>query len=233
MTEEKAIQVEETRALKKTIISKLSMFPVFTGLVFFLTAGGIDYWPAWVYMGVLVIPSGFVLFYLLRHDPELLKRRMRLSEREKEQKRLQTWGFPVYFASLILPGFDWRFGWSNVPVFVILAANLVVLLAYLFFFYVLRVNSYASRVVEVAEEQKVITTGPYAHVRHPMYVAIGLLYLLSPLALASYWALPAAALIPVILVFRIRNEEEVLVRDLPGYEEYRKKVRYRLIPGIW
>lgn len=233
MTEEKAIHTEEIKALKKTVISRLSMFPVFMGLVFFLTAGGIDYWPAWIYMGVLVVPAGFVLFYLLGHDPELLRRRMRLREKEREQKKLQAWGFPIYFATLILPGLDWRFQWSRVPALLVIAANLAVLTAYLFFFYVLRVNSYASRVIEVAEEQKVIATGPYAHVRHPMYAAIGLLYFFSPIALASFWTMPAAAMIPVILVFRIRNEEEVLARELPGYEEYRRKTRYRLIPGIW
>ena len=132
-----------------------------------------------------------------------------------------------------LPGLDFRFGWSEVPVTVVLAADGIIFLGYLIFSLTLRENSYASRVVEVEKEQTVISTGPYAIVRHPMYLGILLIYLFTPIALGSYLAVSVFFLFVPLLVYRIRNEEEVLVRELPGYSEYRKKTRYRLIPFVW
>jgi protein-S-isoprenylcysteine O-methyltransferase Ste14 len=138
-----------------------------------------------------------------------------------------------FILAFILPGLDRRFGWSDVPVPVVLAADLLVLLGYGIVVLAFRENQYASRTVQVEQGQKVIATGPYALVRHPMYLGAMLMYAASPLALGSYWALIPALVIVPILVVRIVNEEQVLERELPGYPEYRQATRYRLLPGIW
>jgi protein-S-isoprenylcysteine O-methyltransferase Ste14 len=203
------------------------------GLLLFLPAGTLIYWEAWVYCGILFIPMLVVLRYFLKHDPAMLERRMRMREREAPQRRIVAGGTILFFAAILIPGLDHRFGWSFLPLPVVLAADAIVFLGYLLFFLVLRENSYASRVVEVEQGQKVISTGPYAIVRHPMYLAITLMFLATPVALGSLWAFIPFLLIPAVLVFRILNEEKVLLRDLPGYGEYRQKVRYRMIPRVW
>jgi protein-S-isoprenylcysteine O-methyltransferase Ste14 len=174
-----------------------------------------------------------VLIYLLKNDPGLLERRMKMREREAEQKLIVKLSYFHFLLAFLLPGFDKRFGWSNVPAGAVVIADILVLLGYGTFFLVLRENRYASRIIEVEQGQKVISSGPYAMVRHPMYLGLLLLYIFSPLALGSYWAMIPAILIIPIIVARIRNEESVLARDLGGYQEYMQKIRYRLIPGIW
>jgi len=203
------------------------------GLVFFLPAGTLRYWEAWGFMAVLLIPMALAFRYLIRHDPELLERRLKMKEKEKEQQAVQLFGSFLYLAVYLLPGFDHRFGWSAVSPAVVIVSDLLVLVGYFLFFLTLRENSYAARVVEVDAAQRVVTTGPYALVRHPMYQGVALMFLFSPTALGSWWALlPAVMTIPM-LVLRIRNEEKVLCRDLPGYEAYRQRTRYRLFPGLW
>jgi protein-S-isoprenylcysteine O-methyltransferase Ste14 len=202
-------------------------------VVFFLPAGTLGYWHAWVYMGLLLIPMVFVLRYLLRNSPHLLERRMQMRERELTQKRVVGFSAIYFLAAFALPGFDYRWGWSTMPVWVVLLADLAVLVGYGLIIRVFVENQYASRTVEVATGQQVISTGPYAVVRHPMYVGVLLMYLASPMALGSWWALLPAAFILPILVVRIVNEEQVLERDLPGYREYKLKTRYRLLPGVW
>jgi protein-S-isoprenylcysteine O-methyltransferase Ste14 len=201
--------------------------------LFFIPAGTLAYWEAWLYLAILFIPMLFVLFYLLRNDPELLERRMRFGEKEKTQKRVINLSLLWFLLAFIIPGLDFRFGWSSVPVIVVLVAALFVLLGYIMVFLVFRENTYASRVIEVAKGQKVIDTGPYAIVRHPMYIGAIVMYVLSPLALGSWWAVLFALPIIPLLVVRILNEEKVLSQDLPGYVAYCQKVRYRLLPGIW
>ncbi|MCD4671239.1 MAG: isoprenylcysteine carboxylmethyltransferase family protein [Anaerolineaceae bacterium] len=216
-----------------TVLARLVLSIPVLGLVFFLPAGTLRYWQAWMYMSTLFTPMFVVLAYLLKNDPELLERRMRTKEKESRQNLIIKLSYPVFLIAFLMPGFDQRFSWSNMPAIVAILADVVVFSGYMMFFAVLRENSYASRVVEVAEEQKVISTGPYALVRHPMYLAVLLMYGCSPLALGSYWALiPISGIIPV-LVARIKNEEEVLLRDLPGYAAYQQKTRFRMIPGIW
>ncbi|MFH1183806.1 MAG: isoprenylcysteine carboxylmethyltransferase family protein [Chloroflexota bacterium] len=222
-----------TAQLAKMIIVRFVGGLIVLAAMFFLPAGTLDFWEAWVYIVVLFLPITIVLRYLIRHDPALLERRMRMKEREAEQKLIVQLSFVWFFVMFLLPGFDRRFEWSNVPVALVLAADVLVLLGYFGVFWVFRENTYTSRVVEVEQDQKVISSGPYAVVRHPMYLGVMLMYLMTPLALGSYWALLPAPLIIPILVARIRNEEQVLGRELPGYPEYMNKVRHRLIPGVW
>jgi len=219
--------------LKKQVILRFIMAPIFMGLMLFLPAGTLDYWQAWIYCGVLLIPVSFVVFYFLKKDPELLERRMRIKEKEEKQKTIQILGIIIFFIGFIIPGLDYRYHWSTVPVYLVIAANTIVLSGYIFVFLVLRENSYASRIIEVEKGQQVITTGPYAIVRHPMYMGILVMYLFTPLALGSYWAIIFFLPLIPLLVSRLLNEEEMLLRELPGYEEYCQKTRYHLIPFIW
>ena len=174
-----------------------------------------------------------VLIYLFKNDPGRLERRMKTREPETEQKLIVKLSVPLFLIAFLLPGFDQRFGWSDVPMGVVVMAEILVFLGYGMFFLVGRENRYASRVVEVEQEQKVISSGPYAIIRHPMYLGLLVMYIYSPLALGSYWAIiPAILIIPVIVV-RLLNEENVLARDLKGYKEYMEKTPDRLLPGIW
>jgi len=219
--------------LTRLVLSRYLMAFFVLAAMFFIPAGTLAYWEAWLYLAILFIPMFFVGLWLLKNDPELLERRMRFREKETTQKRVINFSLIWFLLAFVLPGFDYRFGWSNVPVWVVLAAALLVLLGYFMVFWVFRENSYASRVIEVAQGQKVIDTGPYALVRHPMYAGSIILYVFSPLALGSWWAMiPALPIIPVLIV-RLLNEEEILLRDLPGYAAYRQKVRFRLLPGVW
>lgn len=219
--------------LKKTVFLRIGVAVPFVALLIILPSGRWDYWQGWLYLLILFIPMFFVLAYLLKNDPVLLERRMRSREKEAAQRRIIGLFILYFLLVFTLPGFDVRFGWSNMPPWVSLLANGLVLTGYLVFVWVLLTNSYLSRVVEVDAGQKVITTGPYAIVRHPMYAGISLLYIASPVALGSWWALIPALFIIPLLIARIRNEEQVLLHDLPGYEDYIRKVKYRLLPGVW
>lgn len=201
--------------------------------VFFLPAGTFDYWQGWVYLVILFVPLTLFAVYLFLRNPELLERRMRFREVEPEQCRIIAFSTMILLIAFIIPGFDRRYGWSAVPTWLVLVSDAVVLLSYLVFVWVLMTNEYAARTVDVEQRQRVITTGPYSFVRHPMYLAVLLLFGLSPLALGSYWALLIIALLPAVLVARILNEEKLLLKDLEGYADYCKAVRYRLVPGIW
>jgi protein-S-isoprenylcysteine O-methyltransferase Ste14 len=228
-----AMDADEQKNLKRKIAVLLPAVFLALGLLLFVPAGTPDYWEAWVYCAVLLIPFLLVLGWLLRKDPELLARRLRLNEKEPAQKRIVRVAGVLFLIGLLIPGLDHRYGWSDIPVAVVLAADVLVILGYALIFLVLRENPFASRVVDVEPGQTVIATGPYAMVRHPMYLGTSIMWLATPVALGSWWALPFFFLIPVILVWRILNEEEVLLRDLPGYREYVQTVKYRLVPGIW
>ena len=219
--------------LIKIVLSRLLMaLPLFM-LFFFLPAGTWNYWQAWVYLAILFIPMFFAMFYLLKNNPELLERRMRMKEKRSEQKQVVGISLIFLLLAFLLPGFDKRFGWSIVPIEVVVAAQICVLAGYLIVFRVMQINSFASRVIEVAPEQRVIDTDLYAIVRHPMYMGAMVFYVMSPLALGSYWSvIPALGMIP-ILIARIKDEELMLEKELPGYLEYKKKTKYRLIPYVW
>lgn len=219
--------------LRRTVIGRLLAGILVMGAIFFLPAGTVRYWEAWLYMAVLFVPMSIFALYLLRAHPALLERRMKTREAESQQRWIIALLSLLFLIIFVLPGFDKRFGWSSVPAWLVIAANGMVLVGYLLVVFVLLKNEYAARTIEVEERQQVITAGPYALVRHPMYTAMTLIIICSALALGSYWALIPAALFPLLLVARILNEEAVLHRELAGYDDYCQTVRYRLLPGVW
>jgi protein-S-isoprenylcysteine O-methyltransferase Ste14 len=233
MEKKSEISPQERKALIKKILIRFSFLPPFLALLILLPAGTFNYWQVYVYCGILIVPMIIVMFYFLKHDPKFLERRMKGKEREKQQVIIQMLSTLIFLAGFIIPGLDHRFSWSNVPAFQSIAADIIILLGYLLIFFVFRQNSYASRIIEVDEEQKVISTGLYGLVRHPMYVGVLIMYIPTPLALGSYWGLIPFALLPLSMALRILNEEKVLSENLPGYKEYCQKTRYRLIPFIW
>ncbi|MBP1762003.1 MAG: Isoprenylcysteine carboxyl methyltransferase [Firmicutes bacterium] len=201
-------------------------------LVLFLPAGSLKYWQGWIWWSEISAVTLFITAYFSNKDPGLLSRRMKVKEKERQPLIIRFSSLLSMFTYLI-PGFDYRFHWSTVPAGVVITANAIVLVGYIFIFVVFKENSYASTVIQVEEEQPIISTGPYAIVRHPMYLGLLLMMLFTPLALGSYWALILASLFIPTIIFRIRKEEEVLLRDLPGYADYCKKTRYRMIPAVW
>jgi protein-S-isoprenylcysteine O-methyltransferase Ste14 len=218
---------------KKLLLKVLIFYPVFVCFFFFLPAGSFKFWEAWIYAVVLFIPMMTTLFYLAKNDPELLERRMRTKEKEEKQRIIIRLFRLPFILGFFIPGFDYRFDWSDVPMVLVIIANAMVFIGYFLVFFVFKENSYTSRIVEVEKEQKVISTGPYSVVRHPMYSGMMIMFLFTPLALGSWWALAVYIFLPLVFVLRIFNEEELLLKDLPGYKEYCQKTRYRLIPFIW
>jgi len=223
---------EKKSLIKKTLV-RFSLLPVVLGLLVLLPAGTLSYWQLYLYLGTLVVPMILVLFYFLRVDPRFLERRNRAKEKEKQQVLIGRLSSLIFLAGFIIPGLDYRFSWSQVPAFMSISADIVILLGYLIVFFVFRQNSYASRIIEVEEEQKVISTGLYGIVRHPMYVGVLIMFIPTPVALGSYWGLIPFALFPLSLALRILNEEKVLSANLKGYKEYCQKTKYRLIPFLW
>jgi protein-S-isoprenylcysteine O-methyltransferase Ste14 len=221
---------------KNLIISfykRLLFFSIVWMAVFFLPAGTFTFWEAWVVLAILILPMVLGFIYWLKADPELLKRRSKTGEKEKEQKLIIKIMSLCFILTFLIPGFDKRFGWSHVPVGVVIISDILLMFGYGICFRVIRENRFASRTVEVEQGQTVINSGLYAIVRHPMYLGVLIMCLSLPLALGSYWAMiPALFIIPV-LVARIRNEESVLGRELKGYGEYMQKTKYRIIPGVW
>jgi protein-S-isoprenylcysteine O-methyltransferase Ste14 len=203
------------------------------GTLFFASAGTLRYWQAWVYLAVTFLPMVFAVRYLIRHDPVLLERRMQMRERREQQGAMQRYAAVLWLALFLIPGLDQRFGWSSVPWQLVVASDALVLAGYALFIRTMMENSFASRIIEVQEGQTVVTSGPYQWVRHPMYLAAAVMVSVSPLALGSFWALLPVAALPRYLVLRIRDEEAMLLSELPGYREYTQQTRYRLIPGLW
>ncbi len=219
--------------LKSIVFLKLPI-----GMAAFLSAlltaaGTIDYWQAWAVSGAL-LGAGFIVgIHFLKADPDFLIHRLQFREKEKIQRKIVVLTDVFFLAVFVLPGIDHRFGWSHVPAWLSLFSLALFLTGYAFIILVFKINRYASRIVEVQQGQKVITTGPYAIVRHPMYAAQILLFPSFLLSLGSWWACLLSVSIVIPLVFRIRNEENVLSSELPGYREYCEKTRYRLLPHIW
>ena len=206
---------------------------VLLGLLLFLPAGTFDWWQGWLLMGVLFAPMFFAGLMMLWKSPELLRRRLNAREGEAAQRRVIASSGLMFLAAFVLAGLNRRFGWIVLPNAVSWVAAAVFLLGYLLYAEVLRENVWLSRTVEVQDGQKVVDTGFYGVVRHPMYLSTLLLFLSMPLILGSIPSLIVMLLYPIILRRRILNEEAVLLKGLEGYADYMKKVRYRVIPRIW
>jgi len=220
-------------ALLAVTLGRLLAGVVVIGGMLFIPAGTLGFWQAWAWLGVTFAPVVAIGIVLLIKDPELLERRMRTRERETPQKKVIAAFILILVVMFVLPGLDRRFGWSAVPTGLVVLSDLLILLGLGLFVLTIRENRYASRVIEVQEEQVVVSSGPYSVVRHPMYLAMTLVLFFSPLALGSYWALLTALPIPFLLALRIRNEEDLLRQGLPGYAEYAREVRHRLVPFLW
>jgi protein-S-isoprenylcysteine O-methyltransferase Ste14 len=226
-------QPDEMRNLKRMILMRIAVLPFAFGALFLIPAGTFRYWQVYLYFATLLAPMVYVISYFMKNDPRFLARRMKMKEKQAEQKKIILFAYIPYLAGFLIPGFDHRFGWSDVPVYWVIFADLMVLLSYLLVIRVFKENSYASHIVEVEKGQVVISTGPYGVVRHPMYTGILVMMLATPVALGSWWALIAFSMMPFVFVLRIQNEEKVLSEQLPGYQDYCRKVRYRLIPFLW
>lgn len=206
---------------------------VIVGLLVFLPAGTLHYFCGWLFMGVLFIPMLVMGVFLLIKDPALLEKRLNAKEKQSEQQLVVKLSALMFLAGFILCGLDFRFQWLTLPRWMPLAAAAAFLFGYGMYAEVLRENTYLSRTIEVQKEQKVIDTGLYGLIRHPMYTATILMFVTLPLVLGSAAALPVFLLYPAIIVKRIGNEEKVLTAELKGYAEYREKVKYRLFPYLW
>ena len=214
-------------------LTKLIFGIVFIGLLLFLPAWTFNYLGAWIFMGVLLIPVMIMGVVLFIKAPALLEKRLQNKEKEATQKGVIALSGLRFVGGFVLSALDFRFGWSYVPMWLTITAAVVFLVGYGMFAEVMRENAYLSRTVEVQEGQKVVSTGLYGVVRHPMYLATLLMFLPMPLILQSFWGLIPFAIYPVVIVIRIINEEKVLAEGLEGYSEYKTQVKYRLIPFIW
>ena len=214
-------------------LTKFTCGLLLVGLLIFLPAGTLQYTYGWMLMGLLFIPMLIAGFIMLAKSPEFLKKRLDVKEKQGTQKGVVAVSGLMFIAGFVLAGLDYRFGWSAMPNWVNIAASVVFLLDYALYAEVMRENAYLSRTVKVEEGQTVVDTGLYGIVRHPMYAVTIELFMMMPLVLGSWWALIVFAIYPAVIVVRLKDEEELLTRELPGYEEYKKKVKWRLLPFIW
>ena len=203
------------------------------GLLLFLPAGSFAYWQGWLLIGILFVPMFAAGLVMMAKSPELLRRRLSAKEEQDEQKQVIAWSGLMFLVSFVLAGLNFRFGWLSLPRWLVWTAAALFLLGYLLYAEVLRENVWLSRTVEVQEHQQLVDTGLYGIVRHPMYAATLLLFLSMPLVLGSPVSFAVMLLYLPLIAKRIRNEELVLEQGLEGYAEYKKRVKYRVIPGIW
>lgn len=203
------------------------------GLLIFLPAGTLNYIGGWIFLGLLFVPIFIMGIVLLLKAPDLLKKRLDGKEKESTQKGVVAFSALIFIAGFVVAGLDFRFGWSNVPTVVVIIASVLFLVAYGLYAEVMRENAYLSRTIEVQENQKVIDTGLYSVVRHPMYMATIMLFLMIPLILGSWYAFIIFCTYPIIIALRIKNEEQILTKQLDGYAEYKQKVKYKIIPFVW
>jgi protein-S-isoprenylcysteine O-methyltransferase Ste14 len=211
-------------------------FLILMGLLLFVPAGTTGFWQAWVFWLVFSTSALLITLYFLKRDPELVERRLKAgpaAEKETSQKIIQVLASACSLLIIAVAGLDHRFGWSNVPKWLVIVSNVFVAAGFLITFLVFRENSFTSAVIEVSPDQRVISTGPYRFVRHPLYAGALLMFLFAPMALGSYRALLVVPLLVAVLVWRLLEEERFLERNLPGYRAYRRKTRYRLVPAVW
>ncbi len=214
-------------------LGKFFLGVILVGILIFLPAGTVDYFGGWLFMGVLFVPMFFAGIVMMLKNPELLKKRLIAKEKQKEQDAVIKLSGVVFILGFVLSGLGVRFGWYKLPFWVTVLGAVIFLFAYILYAEVLRENTYLSRTIEVQKDQKVIDTGLYGIVRHPMYMAVVLLFLSIPLVLGSLYAFIIFLAFPFILAKRIKHEEEFLEKELNGYKDYKNKVKFRLIPYIW
>lgn len=212
---------------------KLLLGILITSLLIFLPANSFNYWNGWVLLLVLFVPMFIAGVIMMLKSPELLKKRLNLKETQKEQKKVIAYSGIMFITGFIVAGLNYKYNWHMLPNSVVIGASIIFILAYILYAEVLRENAYLSRTIEVEKNQKVVDTGLYAIVRHPMYMSTILLFLSIPLILGSLISFIIFLTYPIIIAKRIKNEEEVLEKELEGYIEYKKKVKYKLIPFIW
>jgi protein-S-isoprenylcysteine O-methyltransferase Ste14 len=214
-------------------LAKFSLGVVLVGALIFIPAGSLAFWQGWLLMSALFVPMFLAGIVMLCVKPELLKRRLQAKEKRKTQDLVIKLSGLMFIAGFVVAGLNFRFGWYTLPTVVSIVGVALFLTAYVLYAEVLRENAYLSRTIEVCEGQKVVDTGLYGIVRHPMYAVTLLLFASMPLVLGSIFALPIFLLYPFLIVKRIKDEEKLLEEELEGYAEYKKKVKYRLIPFIW
>lgn len=214
-------------------ITKFISGLIILGILVFLPAGTLNYPNGWLFMGLLFIPMFIVGIILLFKAPDLLNKRLNYKEKESEQKIVVLVSGLMFISAFLLAGLNYRFNWNELPNIIVILSSIIFLLAYVMYGEVLRENKYLSRTIEVSDNQKVVDTGLYGLVRHPMYTATILLFLTIPLILGSIYSFAVLLIYPVIIYFRIKNEEEILEKELDGYFEYKLKVKYRILPFIW
>ena len=220
----------------KLIVSALTKYIVgflLLGAFLFLPAWTLQYFGAWLFLGVLFVPMLVIGVVLLVQSPDLLAKRLNNKEKEKTQQGVVALSGLMFPVGFVVSALDFRFGWSDVPMWLVITSAMLFLIGYAMYAEAMRENAYLSRTVEVQENQEVISTGLYGIVRHPMYLATLLMFLPMALILGSFWGLLPFAMYPVMIVIRILNEEKILTEGLDGYAEYKTKVRYRLIPFVW
>lgn len=220
----------------KLLVEALTKFfcgLVLVGLLIFLPAGTIYYTYGWLLIGLLFGPMLIAGFVMLHKSPEFLKKRLDAKEKQGTQKGVVAFSGLMFIIGFLVAGLDFRFGWSTMPTWVVVTASVLFLIAYALYAQVMRQNAYLSRTIKVEAGQTVVDTGMYGVVRHPMYAVTILLFLMIPLVLGSWFALIAFVFYPAIIIVRLKDEEELLTRELPGYAEYKQKVKYRIIPFVW
>jgi protein-S-isoprenylcysteine O-methyltransferase Ste14 len=223
-------------SVKKRAFGGLLVLVFAMAALLFIPAGTLDYWQAWTFLGMYFTVSLAITLYLMKNDPKLLERRMRggpAAEKEPTQKVIMVFASVGFIGLLIVPALDHRFGWTQMATAVALMGDGLLALGWLAIFFVFKENSFTSATIELAPEQKVISTGPYALVRHPMYAGALVMLAGIPIALGSWWGLLVLVATMPALIWRLLDEEKFLARNLPGYVEYQEKVRYRLIPHVW
>ncbi len=214
-------------------ITKIVMGIILVGLLLFLPAGSFEYYNGWLFMGLLFIPMFIAGIVMMVKNPELLRRRLNAKEKEMEQKEVIALSGLMFLAGFIIAGLNYRYEWIILPNIVVIIGSILFLLSYLMYAEVLRENAYLLRTIEVEKDQKLVDTGLYGIVRHPMYAATIVLFLSMPLILGSIISFLIFLIYPFIIAKRIKNEEEVLTKELEGYSKYKDKVKYRLIKFIW
>ena len=206
---------------------------IIIGFLLFIPANTFEYWNGWLFMGLLFVPMFIAGIVLMIKNPKLLSKRLNAKEKELEQKQVIFFSGLMFILGFIVAGLNYRYSWITLPNIVIIISSILFIIAYILYGEVLRENAYLSRTIEVQENQKVIDTGLYGYVRHPMYAVTILLFLTIPLILGSIVSFISFLVYPLIISKRIKNEEKILEKDLKGYAEYKKKVKYKIIPFIW